>query len=244
MEIVALLRILWRRRLVVLVGLVLAFSIGLRMASATPTTSGIAWTTAVLDTKPSQVIAPASEGVETLGWRAELLGDLMLTEPSQRAIAKRLGLAPGDLAVIEPDLNVPASPTALPRRASEAAGTVAAPNVLTVTSNDQLATIMLLAAAPDPGSALRLADAAVDELRESAAASAGAAPADGSILPQPYEVTRSAKIESDVVTSGGGRLTGAAAAIVIAALWCGATIMFPAPRLRRRFRRGLAARRT
>ena len=75
MELVAILRVLWRRRVAVLAGALLAVLVGFGMASP-PTRSGIAWSSVALDTRPSQLVARTPKGADTLSWRSSLVTHL------------------------------------------------------------------------------------------------------------------------------------------------------------------------
>jgi hypothetical protein len=248
MEIVAILRVLWRRRLLVLLGLAISLAVCFKLATATPAVSGVAWTTAALDTKPSQIVAPTPEGAETLGWRAELLAGLLLTDAARAEIAKAMGVPADQVAVFQPVLNVPESATALPANASEAAIVTAAPYVLTVTSDEQLGTIAIMAAAPERAAAVRLADAVVKKLSADAASPVVTTPvptatpdpaAEPSLTPPPapevaqaFVIERTTAVHSDVVSSGGGRIVAAGTGMVLFALWCGAIALIPRRRPR------------
>src|ERR1044071_1276315 len=106
MEVVVMLRELWRRRWLVLLSGVLALLIGVLMAyrvhppfkfESRAYTVGIASTTAMLDTPSSQVVDLGGQDSEvagsagTLPGRAALLASVLTTSPLKDEIAKSAG---------------------------------------------------------------------------------------------------------------------------------------------------------
>jgi hypothetical protein len=168
MEIPATLRAPRRRWRLWLVGALLALALGVMVASRT-SSSGIASTRVVLDTPTSQVIDAAPIGAESLAWRASLLVHLMASEPVKGRLADQLGIAPGELAVVDPSLSVPEVPASLPAAAAEASAVNTAPYTVTASLDDEaLPIISIEAAAPDGERAAELAAAATDELKAQA----------------------------------------------------------------------------
>lgn len=162
MELALLARVLWRRRLFVIPGLLLAFAAAYSMHGAKPTSIAVAWTRVVVDSQQSQVVDSNPAGVGSLVWRASLLAHLMATPELQRELAARMGLPPDQVAVVDPKLAQPQIPASVPQKASQADATVYAPYVLTPSiPNDSLSMIGLEAAAPDLAGAKRLAAAGV-----------------------------------------------------------------------------------
>lgn len=223
MEIVAILRVLWRRRLLLIPGVLAAIAISLVVGGGSSAPTGLAWTRMALDTVPSQNVLPVASGADTLGWRATLLAELMTSEDMEERVAHDAGIQADRLAIVEPLLDEPAAPTALPRRAAKAAATRWEPYVLVLTADEPLATISLEARAPDRAAASRLAEAG-------AAALEASAPAADAPKVQPYVVERVASIKAEDVTGGGGRMMAVAAALVVLGLWCGAVAIVPARR--------------
>lgn len=137
MEIVSLLRVLARHRLLVVAGLVLALAIGTLTwrRSTQERTAASAWSN-VLVTMPSATASDlASDIADTLPDRAALLADVMASDTNRAAIASDSGLRLSDLAVRVPAMNVIQLPVPLPVAAQQA-GTPVADYVATLATQD------------------------------------------------------------------------------------------------------------
>ena len=170
MEILPVLRLIWRRRLPLAAGVFGAVAILVALGGTKPVTtpSAVAWTGVALDTPKSQLVDVAPSGADTLAWRASLLTHLMATESSTQELARRLGVGNDQVTVVDPALALPLVPTAMAQAAATASQTVA-PYVLTVSvESDTLPVISIEAAAPHRADAERLADAAVAVLESQA----------------------------------------------------------------------------
>lgn len=175
MEILPVLRLIWRRRIVLAAATVAAVAVLVALGGTHPRSSSgaVAWTAVVLDTPKSQLVDVAPPGADTLPWRASLLTHLMATEASTQALARRLGVPAYQVAVFDPELSLPLVPTWTARGGATAASLIYAPYVLTVFVKDgSLPMISIEASALDRGRAKRLADAAVGVL-ESESSPAG-----------------------------------------------------------------------
>jgi hypothetical protein len=155
MELVLVLRVLWRRRLAV-AALLIAIAAG--AGSAPPV--GAAWARLILDTGRSQLADADPLGADSLTWRGELLAEGLTGDAARSEIARSAGLDPAKLQVIEPRLLAPAVDTALPLRATEAAAVVTTPYVITVEYDETLPVLTLEARGPDPDVARGLAEGA------------------------------------------------------------------------------------
>jgi hypothetical protein len=221
MEVVAIVRVLWRARIAVLIGAVVAVALGVHEGRKAVPPTGIASTRMLLDTQQSQLLGAHPAGAETLPWRAQWLADLMGSESVKERIARSAGIEPKQLRVIEPRLGAPEVPTALPLRALEAAAVVTEPYVLIVEYNDQLPTMTLEARAPDPPAAKRLAEAA-----------AGALEADdvphGSATLQGYNAERVAPVRVRALAADSPVMMAAVMAIAFLVFWCGCIALTPA----------------
>jgi hypothetical protein len=168
MELVTVLRELWRRRryaaLVGALALLVAAAVAFRLPSleSRKYDVGVATTRIFLDTPKSQVLEVAPKGSETLAARANLIGNLMADGLVKAAIAKRAGLRPDDLEGVAEDTTGVQAETAPPARERYRLTT----RVLTATTGDQLPIIDLEAQAPDAAAAAKLADSAVAGLRD------------------------------------------------------------------------------
>lgn len=228
MELVALLRILWRRRVYVLAGLVLALAIGFAASRGPSTQLGIASTRVVLDTVDSQLVDAEPVGADTLAWRAALLGDLMGSDAGRPRIAYAMGIPERDLAVVAPHLNEPPKNTPLARRASEAAAVTTQPYVVAIQADGPLPIIDVDATAPSRGDAARLATAATDAIRQIAAAHRDTA----ELLA--FVVDDAGAMKTKAITNGPRRGLAAGLALVFLALWCAGVIVVSHLAARRR----------
>src|SRR4051812_14547939 len=150
MELVDLARALWRRRLLVIIGLLASLALaGKALTKPRPPASAAAWTRVMIDTPKSQLITPAPDGMETLIWRAHLLADQMTSQESTDAIARAAGLDPKDVRVQEPLLYGSIVPTPLPVAAQKSASIVPEPYVVTLEYAWNLPVIEVRTGAPD-----------------------------------------------------------------------------------------------
>jgi len=154
MELVALLRILWRRRVYVALGLVLALAVGFAASRGETRQLGIASTRVVIDTVDSQLVDAEPVGADTLAWRAALLGDLMGSDAGRPRIAYSMGIPEKDLAVVAPHLNEPPKNTPAARRAAEAGAITTQPYVVAIQADGPLPIIDIDATAPKSTSPL------------------------------------------------------------------------------------------
>jgi hypothetical protein len=174
MEVVLMLRELWRRRWLVLASGLLALAIGLLMTykvsppfklQSRAYTVGIASTTAMLDTPSSQVVdlggqnddVAASAG--SLPGRAALLASVLTISPLKDRIAKTAGIDPRTLIAGSPGAT--GSPAA-------AVGSISAKSrdasILTVTLFEGLPMLGVNATARDEATAARLTNGAIKVL--------------------------------------------------------------------------------
>ncbi len=175
MEIVVMLRELWRRRWLVLLSGLLAVLIGLLMAykvsppfklQSRAYTVGIASTTAMLDTPSSQVVdlGDANDSVAasagSLPGRAALLASVLTISPLKEEIAKTAGVDPRTLISGSP---APGSALPVPSIGSISAKSRAA-SFLTVTTFDGLPMLSVNVTAPDEQTAARLSNSAIKVL--------------------------------------------------------------------------------
>lgn len=213
MELLAFLRVLWRFRIAVALGAVVAIALGVMVATAQTSRFGVASMRVIVDTPSSQTVDVNPVGVTTLEWRTGLFADLMATDEARESIARKLGIAPDSLVVAAPYMSVPAVPVPLPRAALEAARTVPEPYELGIQAAPLLPIIGIDARAPSPEQAARLASAAADELKAAAA----------------VELTRQTQTfvaepvgppKAREVVNGPGRLVAVAVIIVAFGVWC------------------------
>jgi hypothetical protein len=220
MELLAIWRLLWRRRAAVAVGAVVAIALGVLIGKAQqPSYSSVATTRVVLDTHKSQTVDVAPEGADSLQWRTALLADVMMGPSMRSAIARDAGIEEESLKVIEPLMAIAELETPLALNAIAAAG-APEPYVVTYEADPDLPFLMIYAAAPDKGSAVRLAEAATH-----AAESAGVA--HGSKTLQGFSIEQTAGITAKETVSGGKRIIGVAAFLFVFGAWCAAVALLP-----------------
>jgi hypothetical protein len=214
MEIVQVVRALWRRRLALTLGLLAAAGVGIARGGTPPASSGVAFVRVALDTPRSQLLTPAPTGVGTLPWRASLLSHLVASDPVKQQVARKAGIRLEQLAVVDPALTVPAVPASLPKSAAAVAAIDPAPYVLTVyLSNGALPIISIGTNAPDRRAATRLAAAAAGVLE---------ADASSARLPglQRFVVQRVTPIHARTLVTKSPPTKSAAIAFVLFAMWC------------------------
>jgi capsular polysaccharide biosynthesis protein len=111
MELVGILRELWRHRLLVLVAAVVAALVGYAIAFKPPTLEsrqyevGLGSTTALVDTPSSQVVDLGGEtgaDIRSLSARATLLASLMTSSPIKDEVAAKAGVDPEKLIAVPP----------------------------------------------------------------------------------------------------------------------------------------------
>jgi hypothetical protein len=172
-ELVSVLRLLWRARLLVAVGMALAVLVGMTLTyhvtlGAPPTLEsrghsvGIASAQVLVDSKSSQTVDlgedPVLIDIAGLIARARLLANLIATSPLRDEIARRAGIDPASFLATAPSIGFDSpSPAA-------ASSTTAQPNVMNVTFNESLPIVTINAEAADEATAARISSAAASEL--------------------------------------------------------------------------------
>jgi hypothetical protein len=178
MELIAVGQVLWARRRLVGVGLLLSILIGASIAynvslglppklHSRQHLIGQAVTQVLIDTPTSQVVHLGSQNDATLYEQATLLADLMASAPVQEALARDLRIPVAALKVTPPPSSIVqpirASPLAL---AGENVSAVTATWKFAIAVDPSLPIISLSAQAPTPRGALRLVSDAIAILRE------------------------------------------------------------------------------
>jgi hypothetical protein len=223
MELVTILRELWRVRVLVIVVGLIALLAGLAVAFRLPSLEsrkyevGVATASVLVDTPNSQVVEVAPKGSDTLGVRANLIANLMAEGVVKTAIAQRAGIAPEKLEGVAESAGGPAV-AAGPTKAD---AHVLTTRVVSTFDGARLPIIEIEAQAPDAARAAKLADAAVTGLRDyldSKAASEEVPDADrlrvsGLGSPQARDVVRGPK-----------NIFAVAAVLFVFALGCGAIL--------------------
>jgi hypothetical protein len=174
MDAVTVLRLLWRQRLLLAVGMGLAVVVGIVMAynvtgfppkfANRQYEVGIASAEMLVDSQSSQVAdlggGQALTDVTGLAGRAQLLANLMAISPLKERIARRAGVNPRRLVASAPSVDLPKTKNALDATSDGRTSTT-----LTIGFNEVLPIITANAQAPTPEIAARISTAAVDELK-------------------------------------------------------------------------------
>jgi hypothetical protein len=212
MELMMLLRLLWRRRLLVGLGAVVAVAVALAMGHGSTPASGLAKTGVVIDTPSSQLVADLPGNAPTLSWRATVMGMLLESTDARARIAGEVGIPAQQLAVVDTELVPPTIPASLPRAAAEAAAGTTEPYLLTVHTDNALPIVWIEAAGPAPRAAARLAGAAVHALQ------AGASPHSKDEV-QGLSIRPLGPVHVRAIPGGPGRKKLLAVAVVVFGLW-------------------------
>lgn len=231
MGLVGLLRLLWRRRIVVAVGLLLAIAVALvgiqRGAGGAPTASSL--TKVLIDTPKSLVADAQARGAGTIYTRARLVGALIADDDAKAAVARRAGLQPYELAIAGPGA---AAPPDVITPLAEQAIAVAKPTQSYLVSADvapKLPIISIKADAPDREQAVKLDRAAVDTLSSVARDAPGGGKSVAiEQLGRPLITTWAA---------GGGKANAVGGALALFILWCLGCVLFDRVVRRRNLRR-------
>ena len=242
MEFVPIIRLIWRRRILLATGVFCAVWTLVALGGTKPVTnkSAVAWTHVALDTPKSQLVDAAPNGVATLIWRAGLLMHLMTTDASTQDIARRLGVRADQVLVVDSNLAVPAVSTTMAQAASTAASLGVAPYTLTVAiANNAIPVITIKASAVNPVSAQRLAAAAVALLKSQASPGgtfvSHVLTGGGTGLKlQPFKVEQIAPIRVKLLSSSSPPLKAVGGSVAVFAFWVACGVLMP--RLMRRFR--------
>ncbi len=220
MDLVGVLRLLWARRVLLAIGLVVAAAVAVVAGGSTVAPSGLAKTRVVLDTPRSQLVTDAPAGADSLPWRATMLASLAATNPARMRIAREIGIPTRDLAITDLELTAPVVPASLPRAASEAATALTQPYVVRVFTDDSLPIVSIEAIAANGAAASRLAEATVHEL-QSGASSRGTEEVQGLTVQElgPLQVRES--------PGGSGHKKMALIAVMLFGLWCACLLLGP-----------------
>jgi hypothetical protein len=165
MDMIPALHLLWRRRRLVVLALLISAAVGLVvMASSRTSTVGLASADVLVDTPTSSIADLNPAGADVISARATLLANVMATDGLQATIARQAGISPEKLVIVPPASAAP-SPTTLALGAQKAAaGTV--PYALTLSNDPTLPIISILAQAPNARAAASLAQSASTALRQ------------------------------------------------------------------------------
>src|SRR4051794_124588 len=167
MELLAILRILWDRRVIVGLGGIVAVAVGRRAgqgAAAPPRAVGSM--SMMLDTTDSQLVEAAAYGTDQLPKRAALLADGLTSDSATATIAREAGVPDGQLAVLGPSARqIPQVDTPLVSDVYAVASTASTPYVVNVLADQITPIVKIDAQAPNGQKATRLIQASRSVLR-------------------------------------------------------------------------------
>jgi hypothetical protein len=240
MELVGILRVLWDRRIIVALGVVVAVAAGLlagRGAGSAAGSSGVGSVRMVLDTADSQLVEAAPKGADTLSMRAGLLANALATDMGTSVVARDAGVADAQLVVLGPAATrTPAVETPLVRQVAQVTANPNVPYVVKVNADDVTPIISVEAYAPDASEVARLTRAAVAGLRSLLVAEDGT-------RSRGFVLEAVAPLRTEEVPSGAhGPLPMLGAALATFVFWC-VCIVLAVGAARGIRRLGLAARR-
>jgi len=213
MEFLAVARVLWRCRIAVAAGGVVAIVLALVFALGTKSTVGVASTRVMLDTPRSQTVNTNPPNFDTLPSRAALLADLTADNPSRQRIANDVGIATKSLVVRSPAMSIAPVAAPLPRHALDVASAVPEPYELSIRAIYPLPIVAIDARAPSGAQAAKLATAA-------AAALKAAAPSEFAHEADRFVVEDVGPVRSHEVVDGPRRMFAVIVALVVFGLWC------------------------
>ena len=128
MELVAILRVLLRHRVLVVLGALLAVAAGAALMLQGKTSTGVVTVRVQVRAPESRTVNLESDVARTLAARASLLADLLATESVRSATERDAGVPPGELAISTPAMGAfPTVPVPIAVRARQAAARAASP---------------------------------------------------------------------------------------------------------------------
>lgn len=230
MGLVGLSHVLWKRRIAVLAGMLVAIAVGvvgLQRGSATASAAS-SLTKVLIDTPNSLVADAKARGAATIYTRARLLGALIAGDDARAEIARRAGLQPSELAIAGPGA---AAPPDVITPLAEQAIAVAKPTgvyLVSVEVTPELPIVSIDANAPSRDEAVRLGRAAVETLSSVARSAPGGGGMAIEQLGRPLIATKEAA-QSKTKAVGG--------ALMLFVAWCMGCVLFDGAARRRKLRR-------
>lgn len=231
MEFIGILRVLWRRRLLValgaafavLVGLALAFRVSLLppgvQSKAAPST--VASARVLISAPGDRAIDLESEVAETIALRAQLLADLLMTDEMHAALARDARLKPQQFAVLGPSAGPPPIQVTTAVLSADAARVQRERYVLELLTDGQDPIVSIRATGLDPVGGARLVGAAAKGLEDIVARGRRVNGRSLSAQRLGPVTVRELPLESR-------KALALAAAMVIFACWCVAIVTLPA----------------
>jgi hypothetical protein len=176
MDLITTLRALWRGRLLVVLGTLVAVAAGVVVAyRVTPGVPpklesrqyhvALGTVNVLVDTPDSQVIDLDPSGADAVGTRATLLASIISTSPIKDAIAQRVGIPTDELVVIGPQAGAGSTPSASGTKAAVSANGRKA-NIISIRTDETLPVISIDTQSPTEQGAVRLAEGAAAGLQD------------------------------------------------------------------------------
>jgi len=227
MELLSVLRVLARRPVLVVLGILAAAVGGFAATGAisvgpfgTPKRhSYVAHAQMQIDTPKSQIV-DLEANTSAIGTQTVMLADRLAKADLLAAIARTAGIAPARLAVLPTDAAYPAWVSPLSTRAAELASKTQRAYALKVSATGDFPVITVEAAGPDRATVARLARAPTTVLQRLTA--------NGAANPQRRLSVQSlsgVEFDDDVFSGGRHALVGALVFVVLAVMWCFAIVV-------------------
>jgi hypothetical protein len=226
MELLSIAGVLVRRRWLVVLGALLAATIGAKVAgllaigggSQRSAASGVAQTRVMLD-DPKAIVADLQAPSDTVGKQAALLAEVMTGDAQRAAIARRAAIRPDELGMQRLQLTKLIALSQLAQRGAQASATIARSYVVNVWTATPLPIVTIDVVAPSGAAAARIANATRDAL--AAVVAAGAPSERRSLVLKPLGAVRSL----DVPPSTRSPRRGLVAALAFFLFWCCAVVV-------------------
>ena len=227
MELISILRVLRRHRLLVGAGVALAVFVAMiasyqvsffppKLGSRVKT-SGTATARVIIAARTQPAFDLKSHITDTLGLKASLLADFLSADEVRSQIARRAGLEPGEVGVMSPVWSAPKIALPLPVSATEAAGLAREPYLLTVGSTGDIPIITLKATGPDALRAATVVNSGITAIGGLIAARSKGRP---EIL-----VERLGPAVAKTTVAGPRKAVALAGAFVVLGMWCAGIVV-------------------
>lgn len=225
MELVTVLRVLARRRLLLVLGVLaagcLAGAFALSPFAQPERRASEALTQIQIDT-PTSLIVDLTASNATIGTQTRLLANAMPRSSFVADLARAAGISPSQLTVVPEDARNPPRPSSLAERAAEVATTAATPYVLVVSASTDVPVIAIRVSGPDLDTVGRLARAPVTVLRRLTAAQAPSASRTLSV-----RTLTTATFEPGAATGRRDLVLAALVFVLLTVLWAAALVIVP-----------------
>ena len=218
MELARVIRELWKRKLLLALGVLIAVAAAVYSVHSKPLQYSAASTQVLVDSE-SSVLGNVTQSTEALSARAEVYANFMASPAILGIIGKQVGLsgdqiyAAGPVNAAEP--RVEQEPTALKRNVQLTGETK--PYKLNYEAQGNLPTITVYSQAPTTGQAVALANAAVVGLQRYVA---GAESASGIPKSSKIVIRQLGSANGGVVDGGTSKTLAAMVFVAVFALWC------------------------